>query len=681
MSDGDEELKARLLASFCPVLRFDAAEKHYPISAETFISSSLLLRRPKRQARVQREGTEQQAGPIKQPEDATDDEAEDEEGDEGLEVAVGSAGAGAGAGDGASTCQTHEDEMRRSHGQACGECGQKQGWMLPTKGGWTLVRLPRGAQSWSTAALLEEQGRDNLHEFRLEPHSCVWEGQTGDLSTVPCYAYADLLDPSAIAPFIRRAGMGPVYELKYAFLYGYNGTTFAIPGTSVGVHTGDLEHVTVRVDATRMMLLETFFAAHSTGEGKWVPSKEFYRQVEAWEAAAYPGVAEEAPVTIREFLEMRSPASPPMDSGSDGEAVSAGRGVGGGGAQGDGSGDGRGGGADDGGGERLVVFPARNGHASYHAPRRWRRFVGLGDDICGGDGKTWQPPVVQLDHPGGNTPPWLQFRGWFGGTRCIPWEGFWKHRGEPPRRCSAEGKYRSLLEEGLVPDRGVRLGPSRRMLHGNPDRGVWLARHRQTETRVPIFNTWTGVPGLSSGRPRNEDPPRQARGRVWLADWGFLQDIGGGSTDAKGWSYHSSQAEYADTGIAGAPKKGSLMGHRSRGRVWFRVAASPEVAREVEEAHRRDSGRHPRRAIALAALDVAGRGEAVTSVSLLETLRVGGHRVGSPGTASRDGGGGGGVGRVLLSAPSEPSSGKRGVDESLTTFGSVAARSLGECLK
>lgn len=52
--------------------------------------------------------------------------------------------------------------------------------------------------------------------------------------------------------FVRK-GLGPVYELKYAFLYGYNGTTFAIPGTSVGVHTGDLEHVTIRVDARRRM--------------------------------------------------------------------------------------------------------------------------------------------------------------------------------------------------------------------------------------------------------------------------------------------------------------------------------------------------------------------------------------------------------------------------------------------
>ena len=34
----------------------------------------------------------------------------------------------------------------------------------------------------------------------------------------------------------------------------------------------------------------------------------------------------------------------------------------------------------------------------------------------------------------------------------------------------------------------VRLGPSRRMLHGNGDRGVWLERHRQTENRMPLLN-------------------------------------------------------------------------------------------------------------------------------------------------------------------------------------------------
>lgn len=70
--------------------------------------------------------------------------------------------------------------------------------------------------------------------------------------------------------------------------------------------------------------------------------------------------------------------------------------------------------------------------------RRWRRFVGLGDDACSGDGKVWRPFPVQLDHPIGKNPPWLQFRGRYGATGCITSEAFWKFPGEPLRRCSAE---------------------------------------------------------------------------------------------------------------------------------------------------------------------------------------------------------------------------------------------------
>lgn len=68
----------------------------------------------------------------------------------------------------------------------------------------------------------------------------------------PFTAVASLVHTLLFFSFPSK-GLGPVYELKYAFLYGYNGTTFAIPGTSVGVHTGDLEHVTIRVDARRRM--------------------------------------------------------------------------------------------------------------------------------------------------------------------------------------------------------------------------------------------------------------------------------------------------------------------------------------------------------------------------------------------------------------------------------------------
>lgn len=38
-------MQTHLLNAFCPVLRFDASEKHFPVSVERFISSSLLLRK------------------------------------------------------------------------------------------------------------------------------------------------------------------------------------------------------------------------------------------------------------------------------------------------------------------------------------------------------------------------------------------------------------------------------------------------------------------------------------------------------------------------------------------------------------------------------------------------------------------------------------------------------------
>lgn len=94
-------------------------------------------------------------------------------------------------------------------------------------------------------------------------------------------------------------------------------------------------------------------------------------QVEAWEAAAHPGVAAEAPESSREFLETEASASPPVEGAGD----AGGQPVGGApaGATAPDGGDGGGDlGADGGvGGERLVIYPARNGHASYHMPKRY----------------------------------------------------------------------------------------------------------------------------------------------------------------------------------------------------------------------------------------------------------------------------------------------------------------------
>lgn len=74
----------------------------------------------------------------------------------------------------------------------------------------------------------------------------------------------------------------------------------------------------------------------------------------------------------------------------------------------------------------------------------------------------------------------------------------------------------------------------------------------------------------------------RAAGRVWLHDWDFLRDVTGRSTDATGWSYRSLSDLQADTGSVGTAQDNGLLVHRARGRVWFRVAGTPAVAREVE---------------------------------------------------------------------------------------------------
>ena len=105
----------------------------------------------------------------------------------------------------------------------------------------------------------------------------------------------------------------------------------------------------------------------------------------------------------------------------------------------------------------------------------------------------------------------------------------------------------------------------------------------------------------------------------------------------------------------------------------------------IQEAHRQDGGRHPRSVLALAALDVAGRGDAVTSASILRTLQDGVHRHG-PGASS-------GVpeGIASSSTPSGAAGASRGAlrgsrralaaenspEDPHMSFGSVAKRNIG----
>ena len=77
---------------------------------------------------------------------------------------------------------------------------------------------------------------------------------------------------------------------------GYNGSTFVLQSLGIGQHEGDLEHVTVRVDAEKGCVLEVFYAAHSNGEGKWVPSEELLARARcAFNKAAAEGEEDQRP--------------------------------------------------------------------------------------------------------------------------------------------------------------------------------------------------------------------------------------------------------------------------------------------------------------------------------------------------------------------------------------------------
>lgn len=77
--------------------------------------------------------------------------------------------------------------------------------------------------------------------------------------------------------------------------------------------------------------------------------------------------------------------------------------------------------------------------------------------------------------------------GWMIPTRESSRFCHWRHV-KPLLEFSARHTINAVFCCFSTANAQVRLGPSRRMLHGNGDRGVWLERHRQTENRVPLLS-------------------------------------------------------------------------------------------------------------------------------------------------------------------------------------------------
>lgn len=69
---------------------------------------------------------------------------------------------------------------------------------------------------------------------------------------------------------LNSSGDVEALELNYMTFYAYNGH-YNVFGMAVGAHTGDWEHVTVRLDANTGRTLGMYYHAHRNHDGVWLP--------------------------------------------------------------------------------------------------------------------------------------------------------------------------------------------------------------------------------------------------------------------------------------------------------------------------------------------------------------------------------------------------------------------------
>ncbi|CAM9400717.1 unnamed protein product [Chrysoparadoxa australica] len=438
----------------------------------------------------------------------------------------------------------------------------------------TCFKRGKGEKDWEPETRTPEQviaEPERRTEYKLEPAEGSWLGQDVTKEDVPVYGLARQLSAGVAIPFLDRA-IPNVVELVYYSLFTYNGTTFALPGTEVGVHTGDIEHITVRVDADAKRILEVYYAAHGAGEGKWVPSTEFYEQLKECD----PGTTTGDQKAIEPKLL--------LDTTEDGHPV---------------------------------VYPALAGHASYPAAKTWHRFTlhsalpGLGDDEANGDGVEWKPSVTRLTKDPQPSPAWLNIT-YLGEVKNITGLGSWKYEGEELRRHHPD--FRSMVEEGLYPERAVKLCGWR--LLGAVARGVVPVQHTQIEHRAP----WSkdGFFGVTRG-DEPTDAIQPAEGMKWLHDdWVVLKEAK--VTDNDGWMYaaNSTEAHKGRAGLGHKNKPTLVMGTTSRRRTWVRFAGSDDVHAAVKAAAAEVEGEEVK--LAAAACHACDVGEKVVEKEAVLTL-------------------------------------------------------------
>jgi hypothetical protein len=113
-----------------------------------------------------------------------------------------------------------------------------------------LVDIPK--LTLDLAQQFSSQYRDPLDPLSIVPPHDTWTGTSpSQLSDVPMYADIQLVCP--VGQFMNGCDRNetsidrPMWEMRYIFLYAYNGAENVLGMFHAGAHTGDLEHILVHV--------------------------------------------------------------------------------------------------------------------------------------------------------------------------------------------------------------------------------------------------------------------------------------------------------------------------------------------------------------------------------------------------------------------------------------------------
>lgn len=372
-------------------------------------------------------------------------------------------------------------------------------------------------------------------QYRLPSEKSMWEGEKNNLENVPCYGNKRNLPINMIHPVLRKAYPN-IIELKYIFVFAYNGSAFIVKGTPVGTHEGDLEHITVRVDGNSNKVLEVCYAAHGAHEGKFIPSEEFFNSAKEIFQNHYRMLDEVQQIQHndkflfykgRQFLKVLNEYHP-------------------------------------------RVYAAKFSHASYPWAMNWKRLWGMGDDVTN-DGKEWRPNVIDIgtsEEETPNYPRWVFFRGLWGTIPFIRQKPYFAIVGEDIRQTELSPEFRSTLEEGCMQyERQKALDRVNKFDLGKPFQGIQRFEFMERKT-----NQLFGLNKKSN--LKNQRNVKIPDNWVWYDEWKILQDR---QCDDKGYFT-------PEDPIAAKIASYNIDTHKKR--LWIRTAVSKNLLNVLQQKNK-----------------------------------------------------------------------------------------------